>query len=175
MKFYQCICGKVLQYDKRIYKTCSKDCKNKLQSYTMSTKTRQGIQHTNVRGRYKFGTYKGIFCDSSWELAFVLYLLDHNIDFRRNTSESFQYVYEGKTHNFFPDFIIDGVYYEIKNYRSALTDAKVACFPKNLQLIVLYYSEVKQYLAYAISKYGKNFFHLYDEDKPSWLNYKKHK
>ncbi|MEI7942893.1 MAG: hypothetical protein WCH76_06985 [Candidatus Riflemargulisbacteria bacterium] len=35
-------------------------------------------------GRGKHGWYKGIWCDSSWELAWVMYHLDHGIPFERN-------------------------------------------------------------------------------------------
>ena len=38
-------------------------------------------------GRGKKGWYKGFFCDSSWELAYVIYCLDHNIDIKRNTNK----------------------------------------------------------------------------------------
>ena len=41
------------------------------------------------------GWYKGFWCDSSWELAYVIYNLDHGIEFRRNT-EKFEYEYCGK-------------------------------------------------------------------------------
>ena len=69
-----------------------------------------------------------------------------------------------------PDFILSGMYYELKNYPSELTDAKVRCFPKEYTLKVLYYNDIKVYLRYAIDTYGHDFYYLYDEDKPSWYN-----
>ena len=36
-------------------------------------------------GRAKSGWYKGIFCNSSYELAWVIYSLDNNVKFKRNT------------------------------------------------------------------------------------------
>lgn len=40
------------------------------------------------------GWYKGYWCDSSWELAYVIYNLEHNIHFIRNT-KGFNYKFEG--------------------------------------------------------------------------------
>ena len=164
------ICGSPIEYEKRTNKTCCKQCADKLLSLKAAERCSKKIHHANVRGRYKYGTYKGIHCDSSWELAFVMYLIDHNISFERNTSESFRYVYKGKTHSFFPDFIIDGVYYEIKNYKSELTDAKIKCFPDDRKIVVLYYEDVLKYIRYATDTYGKDYYKWYDSDCPSCLD-----
>lgn len=164
------ICGSPIEYKKRENKTCCKQCANKLISIKSVERCSQNLCSTNVKGGYKYGTYKGVHCDSSWELAFVMYLIDHDIDFERNTSKSFQYVYRGKRHLFFPDFIINNVYYEIKNYQSELTNAKIECFPKNERLIVLYYKEMLKYIEYAISVYGENYYKMYDQNYPSWLD-----
>jgi len=75
-------------------------------------------------GRGKSGWYKGYWCDSSWELAYVIYNLDHNIKFERNKL-GFEYIYENKTHKYYPDFILeDGTYIEIKGYETDLTEIK---------------------------------------------------
>ena len=163
------VCKAILPYEKRYNKTCCIDCAHKLQSIEMLEKYRSGINHTTVRNRYKYGTYKSIHCDSSWELAFVMYLIDHNIAFERNNKESFIYTYKERQHLFFPDFIIDGVYVEIKNYESELTTCKINCFPKDKKLKILYYSDMKKYLNYAIQTYGKEYYKLYDKNYPSWM------
>lgn len=164
------ICGSIIPYEKRKNKTCSKGCLDKLHSLEMKEKYKKGIYHTNVRYRYKYGTYCGVHCDSSWELAFVLYLKDHNIAFTRNSNDFFEYTYQEELHSFFPDFIIDNVYYEIKNYVSELTEAKKRCFPADKQLKILYYNDMKVYLDYAKQTYGKDFFRLYDRNYPSWMD-----
>ena len=46
-------------------------------------------------GRGKKGRYKGYWCDSSWELAWVIYNIEHNIKFDRN-NVGFEYEYKGK-------------------------------------------------------------------------------
>lgn len=51
--------------------------------------------------------------------------------------------------------------WEIKNYRSELTDAKLKSVNEN---ITIYYKDtIKPYLDYAISKYGKNFIEKYEK------------
>lgn len=165
------ICGSTIPYYKRHNATCGIGCTRKLQSKRMLDNYRGGISHTTVRKRYKYGTYKNVHCDSSWELAFVMYLKDHNIEFVRNTSDCFSYYYKGKEHLFFPDFLIDGIYYEIKNYESSLTTAKIEAFPKDKVLEVLFYKQLKPYIDYAVKTYGKEYYKLYDKNHPSWMDH----
>ena len=117
-------------------------------------------------GRGKKGWYKNYFCDSTWELAWVIYNLENGIIFRRNY-ESFEYKFDGKIKKYYPDFIIDDVYYEIKgrrNYKDLdeQTKEKIEQFKGNL--IVLFQKEMKQYLDYSILKYGKDFYKLYNTE-----------
>ena len=60
--------------------------------------------------------YKNIWCDSSWELAFVIYHLDNNFTIERNKL-GLDYNYNNKDRKYFPDFIVDNIYYEIKGRR----------------------------------------------------------
>ena len=61
----------------------------------------------------KCGYFQGIWCASSWELAFVAFhLYHHNIIIR--CPLIFTYNHESKTKRYFPDFIIDDIIYEIK-------------------------------------------------------------
>ena len=59
------------------------------------------------KGFFKWGTYKGIHCDSSWELAYVMYNLDHDIEFERCIDHFTYYDKNGKSHEYFPDFILN--------------------------------------------------------------------
>jgi hypothetical protein len=113
-------------------------------------------------GRGKKGWYKGFFCDSSWELAWVIYHIDHNIKFERN-NEGFDYFFNGEIHKFHPDFIKGKIYYEIKGYKTKEVDAKIAQFP--YKIIVLYEKDLKEIFDYVIKMYGKNFISLYDGEK----------
>jgi hypothetical protein len=112
-------------------------------------------------GKGKKGWYMGFWCDSSWELAFVIYHLDLGSNIKRNT-EFFNYVYEGKNYKYYPDFILNNEYVEIKGYESNKAKEKKKQFPHKL---IMYYSkEMKPILEYVINKYGKDFIKLYKND-----------
>ena len=112
-------------------------------------------------GRGKSGWYKGYYCDSSWELAFVIYNIEHNIKFERNKKQ-FLYTYENKQHNYIPDWKIDGKYVEIKGYWTEQWQAKLEQFPKDEILEVLTEQEIKPYIDYVVEKYGKDYIKLYE-------------
>ena len=110
-------------------------------------------------GRGKCGWYGGYYCQSSWELAWVIYYLDHNLKFKRNV-EGFEYTFENKKHRYYPDFILeDGSYVEIKGYNSIQWEEKKKQFPHTL--LIIGKEEIKLYLNYTIGKYGKDFIKLY--------------
>lgn len=116
-------------------------------------------------GRGKHGRYHGIWCDSSWELAWVIYYLEHNIKFKRYNGY-FLYSFENKIHRYYPDFELDdGTIIEIKGYKNRFWEAKLAQFPSNKKLIVLSKNEMKPYIDYAVTKYGSNFTNLYESKK----------
>ena len=110
-------------------------------------------------GRGKYGWYKGYWCDSSWELAFVIYNLENNINFTRNTKK-FMYIYEEKTRGYLPDFIIDNnIYIEIKGFETKKDLAKYKYFPHTL--VVMYQEDLKEIFDYVENKYGKDYIKLY--------------
>lgn len=109
-------------------------------------------------GRGKKGWYKGYFCDSSWELAFLIYHLDHNITIDR-CKEIRYYTFNGRTKKYHPDFVVDGKIIEIKGFKTDEVEAKLQFNP---DIIHYYKDDMKLYLDYAIYKYGKNFIYLYE-------------
>jgi hypothetical protein len=111
-------------------------------------------------GRGKSGTYKGYKCDSSYELAWVIYHLENNIAFERN-SERFPYEYKSETHDYIPDFIVGGIYYELKGYMTDEVTAKIKQFPHPINL--WFKKDMKHIFDYVESKYGKNFIKLYED------------
>ena len=121
-------------------------------------KTTYGPRKGSSRG--KKGWYKGYWCDSSWELAWVIYNLDNNIAFTRNT-EGFEYLFDNIKHKYFPDFKKEDVFIEIKGYFSEQVKAKINQFPFKLE--VLSKEEMKPILEYVINKYGKDFIKLYEK------------
>ncbi|MDD5649043.1 MAG: hypothetical protein PHF86_01310 [Candidatus Nanoarchaeia archaeon] len=106
------------------------------------------------------GWYKGFWCDSSWELAFVIYHLELGNKIERN-KKSFPYLFNGKIYKYYPDFILNEEYIEIKGYESEKSKAKKIQFPHKLN--TFYANEMKPILEYVISKYGKDFIKLYKE------------
>lgn len=108
----------------------------------------------------KQGWYKGVWCDSSWELAFVIYHLDHNFPFKRN-SEKFAYRHLGKQHWYTPDFKYpDSTYVEVKGYMTAVVESKSSQFPHTL--LVLEGRDMQNMLYYCKRNYG-NFIDLYEK------------
>lgn len=109
-------------------------------------------------GRGKKGWYKGFFCDSSWELAYVIYCLESKKDIKRNT-EKREYIWEGKVKNYIPDFIVDGVVTEVKGF---ITEQWLAKLEANPDVVVLYEKDLEAILSYVKEKYGKDFIRLYE-------------
>lgn len=112
-------------------------------------------------GDCKKGWYRGIHCDSSWELAYVIYNLDHNIQFERN-KEPFEYKFNGEVHKYYPDFIEGDTFIEIKGRQYESWQAKQDAFPGKLK--TLYSKDIKPYLDYVRFTYGKDFTRLYEID-----------
>lgn len=122
-------------------------------------KNNLGGYHPNSIKKHKSGTYKGFRCDSSWELAYVIFNLENDILFKRNTNK-FEYIFQGKIKKWIPDFILnDGTFVEIKGYLGEEAKAKISNF--KFPLIVLHNKEIQPYLDYVIKKYGKDFIKLY--------------
>ena len=111
-------------------------------------------------GRGKKGWYKGIFCDSSWELAYVIYCFDHNIKIERNFQKR-KYQYKNIEKNYIPDFLVEGELIEIKGWKTEKWDAKQKANP---DVKVLYEDDLKDVFNYVIITYGKSFINLYEKN-----------
>lgn len=154
-------CGSTFEVTKCTIKKlcCSRKCSNRWikSSGYYKNKGRGGFRPNS--GTSKKGWYKGYFCGSSWELAWLIYQLDHNIQVQRN-KQGFTYVFNGKNKKYYPDFIVNGEYIEIKNYITNQVIEKTKQFPYKLKL--LYKSDLKDIFEYVEQKYGKNFIRLYE-------------
>ena len=109
-------------------------------------------------GNGKKGWYKGFFCDSSWELAYVIYCLDHSLSIERN-KEKRTYTYKGKTKKYIPDFIVSSRLVEIKGFKTDEWEAKLKFNP---DITVLYEEDLSSVFEYVKSTYGKDFIRLYE-------------
>jgi hypothetical protein len=108
----------------------------------------------------KKGRYKRYWCDSSYELAFVIYALDEGMWFERNWN-SFPYTFEGRERRWIPDFRLkDGTYLEIKGYTSPQAEAKFAAFSHGL--IIVKWENMKFVFEHVVKKYGRDFIRLYE-------------
>ena len=83
---------------------CSKKCYLLDSPPKFRKVNRTPIQHGDSRKAWgtKTGYYKGIYCGSSYELAYLIYCLDHNIEIQR-CEENFQ-MSDG--HKYFPDLYV---------------------------------------------------------------------
>lgn len=108
----------------------------------------------------KSGWYKNIWCDSLWELAFVVYHFDNKLNISR-CKERRKYIFEGKEHVYIPDFVTDKGIIEIKGYKTKQWLEKEK---QNPDIIVLGKNEIISYLKYVEEKYGKDFIKLYENN-----------
>ena len=123
-------------------------CKN---CYTKNPKYKSGGLRKGA-GIGKKGWYKGIYCYSTYELVYVIYNIDHNIEFKP-CKKVYKYLWEGKIHRYHPDFELpDGTIIEIKGYSNAQTEAKLKAV-KDRPVKVLYKKDLK----YAFDYVSKNY------------------
>lgn len=112
-------------------------------------------------GRSKSGNYRGIYCASTYELTYVIYCLDHNIEISR--FDGFILTENNKKH--YPDFIVNGEVIEIKGH--VFNEMR---FAENCRAVeshgyvhkILYKSDLSPYFDYVcgkynVSVYGKKF------------------
>lgn len=163
-KEYTCrYCGK--KFTREEYYTLSaKYCSAECAKLRVLEWKRQTGGYKAGAGRGKSGWYKGIHCDSTWELAFVIYCLDHDLQVER-CKEVRDYKFQGKIHRYYPDFIVEGRIIEIKGYKTEQWEAKIS---QNPDIIVLGREDIKQYLVYIQEKYslkGLELVKLYDYRK----------
>lgn len=115
--------------------------------------------------------YNNIRFDSSWELKMYIYLIDHKINFKHHC-EPIEYTFNGKTHFYFPDFILPCGIIEIKGdqffkndgtlycpYNKDCNDiyaAKQKCMEEH-NVIVLTRKDLKNVFKYVDLTYGKDY------------------
>lgn len=110
-------------------------------------------------GRGKKGWYKGFFCDSQYELGYIIYCLDHNIKIERN-KKMYDYNYKGENHKYLPDFIIDNELIEIKGFYREVDDIKLASVTDK-KIKILYTKDLKYVSDYLQEKYGLDIDHIF--------------
>lgn len=148
---------RILPSSSQIY--CSKECRAPhIGGY------RQGS------GRSKSGHYKGIYCGSTYELAWIIYRLDHNLPVKRFDG----YILYNDNRKYYPDFIDGNCIIEIKGWLSK--DTKILVQEKNnaahaigYDIKVLFKEDLQQEFSWVKEKYNTDkFYTLYDNNKPKF-------
>jgi len=133
------ICNTIFHNRARV--TCSREC-FKIRA------TQNALQQEKHGGGHK-GIYKGIKCDSTYELAFVIWNLDHNVSITRCESV-YDYVYKGRIYKYKPDFVVEGAEIEIKGFMSKRARAKL---DQNPHIFVIDKTMMQSYLKYVKTTY----------------------
>lgn len=166
------ICGGEIPFERRHRKTCSNECSLKSKSINVSkalkgTGKAGGYHEKSSRGKY--GYYKGIFCASTYELAFLIYCLDHKITIERNL-KGYEYVWNGEKHIYYPDWLVNKDHLvETKNFITELVLEKAKAV-NDYPIEILDFKKLIPYFDYVAKTYNKkyygkrnNFYELYDE------------
>lgn len=117
-------------------------------------------------GRAKSGYYKGVYCGSTYELAWVIYQLDHNTQFER-----FPKTLEHEGRKYIPDFLQDGKIVELKGYESEeRVAAKTAIANQcGYQVTVLRKQDLVAEFKWVKENYQfSNMHELYDDYSPAY-------
>lgn len=120
-------------------------------------------------------TYKNINFDSSWELYLYIYFELMNENAIYHPDIGFDFTYNGENHKYFPDFKVDGTFYEVKGdqfiengvlinpfdrTQDGLYNAKYQCMRDN-GVCLLTETDMEKYIDYVDDKYSKNFVPLF--------------
>lgn len=141
------ICGKEIPFGSR-RKTCCSHC-----AWILGKRTKRKNRKLRKRIRCYKGTYKGIKCDSRWELAFLIYCLDKKKPIRR-CNETFEYIVKGKTHKYYPDFIVGKIIIEIKGkFRKNLKYKLESVQKAGYKIVLIDKTKIQKYLNYCYKKY----------------------
>jgi hypothetical protein len=148
-------CGSLFSFTPSQYKKfCNKDCWKK-----------QAGGYREGSGRAKTGYYKGIYCGSTYELCWVIYSLDHGVDFIR---------FPGKLSlngiTYYPDFLLgdNKTIVETKGYESNDSVSKKTEVAELLgyNVVVLRKNDLAHIFEYVQVTYGTKKYHLlYDKMK----------
>ncbi|MBO7691311.1 MAG: hypothetical protein J6T10_01595 [Methanobrevibacter sp.] len=134
------------------------------------------------KNKKKKYTYNNINFDSSWEIAYYIWLTDNKIPFEYHPKDKFVYVVNNSIKFYFPDFKVNNEFIEIKSLhffvnknpngnminpykrnkytpeelkiRDDIMEAKHQCMIENNIKIL---TDCSIYIRYVNQKYGKNF------------------
>jgi hypothetical protein len=153
--------GEKLKWVKSICIGCGNDInhlKSKPKKYHPECWIKLSGGYRKGSGVGKSGWYKGYWCDSSYELAWVIYNLDHGHQFTRN-KVTYEYFWDNKLRKYVPDFIKNDNLIEIKGFVDSHTQVKLDSV-SNLK--ILFRDDLVTEFDYVETNYGKDFIRLYE-------------
>ena len=168
------IIGKKASITKRNF---SKERKHEIELKKQKTSfknygTKHPAQNVDLRRKcQKKYIYNNIHFDSFIEIAIYIWNKDHNIQFEYQPNISFEYMHNGKTHKYIPDFRVENQLIEIKgdhffkedgtmqnpynHSQDDLYEAKHQCMIKN-NIIIMRSFCYNGFLKYVNEKYGSD-------------------
>lgn len=153
------ICGNEIPYERRNFKTCSDNCYHALLSKKAKARGFGGL--TNGCGNYsKHGSYKGIHCDSTYELIYLVYCLENNIEIQRNKKYFNYYNTSGELKKYYPDFYLPktNTYIELKGYKDGNVELKLEAVKKaGSNIEILYKADLIDKISFINKKLNKNY------------------
>lgn len=144
--------------------------KHKKETIELMKKNSGGYRKGSGRG--KSGWYKGYWCDSTYELCWLIYQLDNGKTPIRIT-ESYDYFYNNEKHSYHPDFLLNDIIYEIKGYETKQDIEKYKSVDDK-KLVIIRSVDMKFIFEYIEKMYKTNkYYELYDYTKKSYedINY----
>lgn len=143
--------------------------KTHIEKYKQTCLLKYGVENAALSNEIKYKSkkkylYNNLIFDSSWELAYYIWLIDHNIEFEYHPKIFFEYTFNNVIHKYYPDFLINDKYYEIKGdnlynqmlIENTVENSKYKCLVKN-NVILLLYNDIKPYLDYIKQTYETNY------------------
>lgn len=116
-------------------------------------------------GRAKTGYCDGIYCGSTYELAWVIYNLDNAVPFTRCDKI---FIYGNK--KYYPDFIQNNKIIEIKGYWTEEVDLKKqAVIDAGYEIEILYKNDLKYCFDWIDNEYGVPIETLFDAYSPKFM------
>jgi hypothetical protein len=158
--------GKNPFQNEEIKKKCRQTC---LKNFGVEISSQNHDIRVKQQRRYM---YNGIHFDSSWEIAYYIWLTDNKIKFEYQPDMKFEYEYKNKNYVYIPDFKINNKLIELKGDQFFKEDGTMQNpfdssqnelyefkhqFMLSNHVKILRFNDIKPILAYVESKYGKNY------------------
>ena len=152
------ICNNIIPFEHKNRKTCCETCYKKHLSKIAKKNKLGGI--TKGHGTGRGGNYKNIHCDSKYELIFLVYCIELNMNIERNFTFFIYTDKDNKQHKYYPDFYFPDLdmFIEIKGYFQENTKYKIkAMAEQGIKHKVLYWEDLKPCLALIKEKFNLSY------------------